>query len=173
MEDVKIIFFGGKSHKWTTERNMYMFNIIGHTRQGSVLLVGARRGLWKEVHSFFHSSGLVTYKKWPMGKNMQMFNVTTLKKKITLLYLDIQVFPLVSAKTGLQVPEAEFVEWSLPGPFRGSDIEIDICCALVQFSVDKVLKSHPQRSSSKSHLINFSATGKHSDAMKMWCLELH
>lgn len=59
----------------------------------------------------------------------------------------------LQVKGQLQVPEAEFLEWSLPGPLRGSDIEIFIWLVLIHFNDEIDLMSHLHRSFSKLQLI--------------------
>lgn len=47
-------------------------------------------------------------------------------------------------------PDALFLEWSLPGPFKGSMVEIFVWFVLTHFSLEIDLRSQSPRSSSKS-----------------------
>lgn len=51
-------------------------------------------------------------------------------------------------------PVALLLEWSLPGPFRGSVMEMFSWFVLTHFSLDREDRSHSHRSSSKSQRLN-------------------
>lgn len=54
-------------------------------------------------------------------------------------------------------PVALLLEWSLPGPFRGSEREMFSWFVLTHFSLDREVRSQSHRSSSKSQRRNPSA----------------
>lgn len=51
-------------------------------------------------------------------------------------------------------PVAVLLEWSLPGPLRGSEIEMFSWLVLTHFSLDREDRSHSHRPSSKSQRLN-------------------
>lgn len=51
-------------------------------------------------------------------------------------------------------PVALLLEWSLPGPFRGSEREMFSWFVLTHFSLDREVRSQSHRSSSKSQRLN-------------------
>lgn len=143
---------------------------LGLTLQGCELLVGSIRGLWKAAQSFVRpSSGTVTYRKWPAIITVRSFIYLFWKNKATYSLrsnpehtgnkTEQQFGFHIEKQRDVFIPVALLLEWSLPGPFRGSAMEMFSWFVLTHFSLDREDRSQSHRPSSKSQ--SWNPSGNH------------
>lgn len=110
--------------------------------QGWELLVGSSGWLWNAAQSFERpASGTVTYKKWPALETIF----------VNYWYRSMQSCLHRLKHQDCFTPVTLLLEWSLPGPFSGSEREMFSWLVLIHFSLEMEDRFHSQRPSSKLH----------------------
>lgn len=118
--------------------------------QGCVLLVGWSGGLWKAAQSIERpASGTVTYRKWPVTLIIFCYSTVMLKALVRSCNFRPSCQRLSNGSI-FRIPDAVLVEWSLPGPFKGSDLEMFSWLVFFHFSLESDLRSQSHWSLSKS-----------------------